>query len=421
VKVRTWRVGLAVLALGASPAFAETSGWSYDNNVSGVAFASDCCEPACDDPCCSDDVACGDGCAAGGLFSGCGLAGPIEGFSLASMMGLEDSAIEVGGWTNIAYYNKNIPLSQSFDDLLSFDDIPNHANLAQQWFYIGKVADGSAGRDFGGRIDVLYGTDAQKSQAFGNPGALTRGFGFYDASLDHGYYGWAIPQAYLEVANGDLSTKIGHFFTPIGYEVIPATGNFFHTHSYTMFNSEPFTHTGFLSTYSGFEALTLYGGWTAGWDTGFTNLDGGSNFLGGFGYELNDNVTFTYLNTYGNFGWRGGKDSYSHSMVLTANVTDKLQYIAQSDVLDATDNPNAGQTETVGINQYLIYAYNDVLGIGGRAEWWKQDGTSYNEITGGVNIKALSNLVFRPEVRHDWSPGADIDQTAVAIDAILTY
>ena len=90
MKVRTWRVGLAVLALGASPAFAENSGWSYDNNVSGVAFASDCCEPACDDPCCSDDVACGDGCAAGGLFSGCGLAGPVEGLSLAGLMGIAD-------------------------------------------------------------------------------------------------------------------------------------------------------------------------------------------------------------------------------------------------------------------------------------------------------------------------------------------
>lgn len=390
--------------------------------TASVSSASDCCEPSCADPTCSDDVACGDGCAAGGLFSGCGLAGPVESLSLASLMGLsDDSAIEVGGWTNIAYYNKNIPLSQNFDDLLSFDDIPDHANLAQQWFYIGKVADGSGGRDFGGRIDVIYGTDAQKTQAFGNPGAGVRGFGFYDASLDHGYYGWAIPQAYMEVANGDLSTKIGHFFTPIGYEVIPATGNFFHTHSYTMFNSEPFTHTGALSTYTGFEALTLYGGWTAGWDTGFTNLDGGSNFLGGFGYQINDNVTFTYLNTYGNFGWRGGKDSYSHSMVLVADLTDNLQYVGQSDLLDATDNPNAGQIETIGINQYLFYTLTDTLKLGGRCEWWKRDGTSYNEITGGVNIQALSNLVFRPEVRHDWAPGADLDQTAVAVDAILTY
>ena len=220
MKIRTWKVGIAALALGASPALAaETSAWSYDNNVSGVAFASDCCEPACGatDPCCSDDVACGDGCAAGGLFSGCGLAGPIEGLSLASLMGLgDDSKLEVGGWTNIAYYDNNIPLSQSFDDLLSFDDIPDHANLAQQWFYIGKVADGSGGRDFGGRIDVIYGTDRAEDASLRQPGRRVRGFGFYDASLDHGYYGWAIPQAYMEVANGDLSTKIGHFFTPSG-------------------------------------------------------------------------------------------------------------------------------------------------------------------------------------------------------------
>ena len=425
------------LAFGTEPGYVEPVAFKNDAyyqqgdqflvstpvTTASASSSVDCCEPACDDPCCSDDVACGDGCAAGGIFSGCGLAGPVEGLSLASLMGLsDDSAIEVGGWTNVAYYNKNIPLSQNFDDLLSFDDIPDHANLAQQWFYIGKVADGSGGRDFGGRIDVLYGTDAQKAQAFGNPGANVRNQGFYDASLDHGYYGWAIPQAYMEVANGDLSTKVGHFFTPIGYEVIPATGNFFHTHSYTMFNSEPFTHTGALSTYSGFEALTLYGGWTAGWDTGFTNNNSGSNWLGGFAAELNENVTFTYLNTYGNFGWidGGSKNSYSHSMVLVADLTDNLQYVGQSDLL-RTDNPGVSQIDTIGLNQYLFYSLTDTLKVGGRAEWWKKDGVSYNEITGGVNIQALSNLVFRPEVRHDWSPGDDIDQTAVAIDAILTY
>ena len=77
---------------------------------------------------------------------------------------------------------------------------------------------------------MVYGTDAQKTQAFGNPGAGVRGFGTFDASLDHGEYGWAIPQAYAEVAVGDLSVKVGHFFTPIGYEVIPVTGNFFRSH-----------------------------------------------------------------------------------------------------------------------------------------------------------------------------------------------
>ena len=390
--------------------------------VSADATVAGCCDPACGDPACCDDVACADACAAGGLFSGCGLAGPVEGFTLAGVTGLEGSAIEIGGWTDIAYYNNNIPLSQSYNDLLSFDDIPDHANLAQQWFYIGKVADGSGGLDFGGRIDMLYGTDAQKAQAFGNPGAGVRNFGFYDASLDHGTYGWAIPQSYLEVASGDLSTKVGHFFTPLGYEVIAATGNFFHTHSYTMFNSEPFTHTGVLSTYSGFESVTLFGGWTLGWDTGYDNLNSGNNWLGGFTTEINENVTFTYLNTYGNFGWRdgGSKDSYSHSMVLIADLTDNLEYVAQSDLV-RTDNPGVSQFDTIGLNQYLFYGLTDVLKVGGRAEWWKADGVSFNEVTGGVNIQALSNLAFRPEIRHDWAPGVGLDETSVAIDAVLTY
>ena len=203
-------------------------------------------------------------------------------------------------------HHNNVPLSQAYNDLLSFNDVPDNVNLNQQWFYVEKTVDGSCGCDLGGRIDVVYGTDAQKTQAFGNPNAGVRGDGFFDASWDHGEYGLAMPQLYGEVAYDDLAVKVGHFFTPMGYEVIPATGNFFYTHSYTMFNSEPFTHTGVLATYTGYEDLTLYGGWTLGWDTGFDQLNSGSNFLGGFSAELDDNVTFTYICTAGNFGWRDG-------------------------------------------------------------------------------------------------------------------
>ena len=83
--------------------------------------------------------------------------------------------------------------------------------------------------------------------------------------------------------------------------------------------------------------------------------------------------------------------------------------------------PTPGQRDTVGLNQYLLYAYSDVIGVGGRCEWWKDGGTSYNEVTGGVNIKLLSNLVIRPEYRKDWAPGAGIDEETFAIDGILTY
>ena len=224
MKIRTWTVSLAVLVASAGNLNAGTSASvrSYDPNVQGVAFASDCCDTCCEDPCCGTD--CGDGCDCG---SGCkgGIAGAIEGFSMAGMLGIEEgSQLQIGGWTEFFYEDNNVPLSQAYNDLLSFDDVPDHMQLGQQWFYLGRTIDAEGGFDIGGRIDALYGTDAQKTQAFGNPGAGVRGFGFFDASWDHGEYGFAMPQAYVEMAAGDASIKVGHFFTPIGYEVIPGDG-----------------------------------------------------------------------------------------------------------------------------------------------------------------------------------------------------
>jgi len=343
-------------------------------------------------------------------------------FSLDSALGWECCPYNIGGWTNPGYTTNNVPLSQSYNDLLSFSDVPDNVNLYQQWLYMERVVDGSNGLDFGGRVDAIYGTDAQKTQSFGNPDAGIRGMGFFDASWDHGIYGFAMPQLYGEVAYYDVSVKVGHFFTPMGYEVIPAIGNFFFTHSYTMFNSEPFTHTGALATYTGFESMTLYGGWTLGWDTGFDQLDGGSNFLGGFSSELSDNVTFTYLATIGNFGWRdgGSSGSYNHSIVLIADVSDDLQYVFQSDNL-RTDNPGVSAFDTIGAVNYLFYTVGEKSKLGSRIEWWKADGVSYQELTLGWNYNLLTNLVFRPEWRQDWSPGADINEDTFAIDAIWSY
>jgi hypothetical protein len=428
VKIRTWTVSLAVLVAGAANARADisTSGWSYDNNVKGVAFASDCCEPecgaadsCCEDPCCGAD--CGDGCDCGS-GCGCGVLGAVEGFTLASLIGLaDDSQYQIGGWTEGVYMDNNVPLSQAYNDLLSFDDVPDHFHLGQQWFYIGRTLSGD-GFDVGGRIDTVYGTDAQKTQAFGNPGAGVRGFGTFDASLDHGEYGWAIPQAYGEIGYGDLSVKIGHFFTLQGYEVIPVTGNFFRSHSYTMFNSEPFTHTGALANYVVSDNLSVMAGWVLGWDTGFDQLNSGNALHSGFAYNVSDDITFTYMSTYGNFGWRDGGDdnSYAHSCVLVASLTDNLQYIAQSDLLD-TSNPGVSEFDTVGLNQYLLYSLNDVIGIGGRMEWWKADGVSFYEATSGLNIKLLSNLNIRPEYRQDWAPGIGLDEDTFLVDGYLTY
>jgi hypothetical protein len=358
----------------------------------GTCGDTSCCAPA---GCCEaggdicGDLGCGEGCG-----DGCG-----EGCSLFG----EGSGIEIGGWVQSGYHSKSNGL---------FNDRPDEFNLHQAWLYAEKAADGSKGVDWGFRADVMYGIDAGDTQAFGNnPGRWDFQNGF-----DHGAYGWAIPQLYGEIAMGDLSVIAGHFYTLIGYEVVTAPDNFFYSHAYTMYNSEPFTHTGVLATYAASDNLEVYAGWTAGWDTGFDRRNGGSSFLGGFSTSVSDDVSFTYITTAGNFG-DIGDNGYSHSLVLDFTLTDDLNYVLQSDL------KRVGSTsdEDVGINQYLFYTINDQLAAGTRVEWWKDDGTSFYETTWGLNVKPMDNVIVRPEVRHEWQPGGGPDQTIFGVDAIITF
>lgn len=339
--------------------------------------------------------------------------------------------VTYGGWFAVGYYTNNDPLSTTDNDLLSFWDNPGDVNLDQSWFYVEKLAKGECSWDCGYRVDMVYGVDAQKTQAFGNSGFPNpQG---YDNGWDHGKYGWAAPQAYLQFNKGDMDIKVGHFFTPLGYEVIPATGNFFYSHNFTMFNSEPFTHTGALATYKASDCMTYYAGWTAGWDTGYDQFGNGSNFLGGFTAQLNDSTKYTYLCTAGDLGWRG--DGYSHSNVVDVTLSSKWQYIFQSDLLDTTANSSAGEALSYGAVNYMFYTINDCWKWGTRAEWWKSntavagDTMSFYEITTGLNYKASANLIIRPEVKFNICPAQDtfeanngqFNEQLFGVDAIYTF
>ncbi len=358
--------------------------------------------PSCDVAC---DNSCGGGCEEESSDPWKLFSDPVMGF-------------DVGGWTQWGYTSESTGM---------FNSDPDRFNNHQSWLYMEKVADGSKGWDWGARMDFMYGTDANDTQAFGNnPGRWD-----YLNGWDHGIYGWAMPQLYGEIANGDLSVKFGHFFTLIGYEVVPAPDNFFFSHAYTMYNSEPFTHTGVLATYKASDDVTLYGGWTLGWDTGFDQLDGGSNFLGGASLALTEEVTLTYILTAGNMGARG--DGYSHSIVTDFALTDKWNYVFQSDMVSL--NTAGGGNNEYGVNQYLFYTVNDEVKLGSRVEWWSSDAGfdhggqtlprggqhSYYEATFGVNYKPTGNLIVRPEYRHDWFPHDEYTQDIFAVDAILTF
>jgi hypothetical protein len=364
----------------------------------------------------------------GGCGGGCGAGGEMDDPWTLFGRNCDSPRLNIGGWFSAGYHAES-------NDL--FNSEPNEFNLHQGWLFVEKAAEaGDCGEiGWGFRFDGMYGIDAGDTQAFGN---TVDGFGNprgWDNGANFqrgGGYGFALPQAYIEMAKGDWTVKAGHFYTLIGYEVVTAPDNFFYSHAITMYNSEPFTHTGVLASYAASENTTYYGGWTAGWDTGFDQFGNGSNFLGGFSSSLSDDVTMTYMTTIGDFGARGS-DGYMQSLVFDVAVTDKLQYVLQSDLL------RVGSTgeDNFGINQYLIYTMNDRISVGTRAEWWKGDtltgyaphggvvpasgSLSYYETTSGVNIKLHKNLVARPEYRYDWSPGAGYEQGSFGVDFIATY
>jgi len=362
---------------------------------------------------------------AGDMFSG-ELGDPFTINSLLFDSECEEPCFTIGGWTQIGYHN---------DSDGTFNTRPDKLNLHQQWLYVEKVADGSNGIGFGGRVDVVYGQDAPNTQAFGNE------FGRYDFSDDFNYgaqYGLAIPQAYGQIAYDALSVKVGHFFTLQGYEVVASTGNFFYSRALSMNIIEPFTHTAAVATYTVSEELELYGGWVAGWDSGFDRLDGATAWHGGFKVSPMENMSFIYTSTAGNLGWIG--DGYSHSTILTTNVTDELTSVIGSDLVhtnqgvDPAGGPTGDTFNAISAYNYLLYQISDRTGVGMRNEWVKVDGVSYHSFTAGVNYKPMANLVIRPEYRYNYSPGGDnepagdqnplgidVNESIVGIDAILTY
>lgn len=328
-----------------------------------------------------------------------------KGWDVSDLILGEGSPYNFGGWVSFGY---------SSDSDGTFNQHPDNVNNHQSWLFVSKTMDTSEGFDWGARFDAMYGIDAADTQAFGNPPGE---WDYLQDELDHGAFGWAFPQLYAELGYKDISIKGGHFYTLLGYEVVTAPDNFFFSHALTMYKSEAFTHTGAYMTYTGIDKLTFYGGWTAGWDTGFDQLGDGSNFLGGFSFTPVEEATFTYILTAGDLGWVG--DGYTHSMVLAFTPIENLKYVLQSDFV-RTDKDVLGDGDThydtIGVNQYLIYQILKEVGVGARGEWWHADGTSYGVITGGLNLRPLPNLILRPEVKYQFSEHGGNDRNQVSND-----
>jgi hypothetical protein len=376
-----------------------------------VAYVSAPCDACCVSSYCCDT---------------CYLFGPDEAFKFVT--GDNAWGLNAGFWTQVGYHTEGV--NGIGDGLMN--NYPNRVQLHQQWAYLEKTVDtGGCGFDWGFRADFVFGTDGPDTQAFG--GRPNN----WDYSWDNGgAYGSAIPQLYAELGYNDLKAKVGHFYTVMGYEVIPATGNFFYSHAYEFYISEPFTHTGVLLEQKVTDKLTAVGGWTAGWDTGFTR-NGGSNFLGGFKYQLTEDAMFSYMTSLGDAGYNGPNQSgsdrngYMHTILFSWNINDSWTYVFQTNYVD-NDQLLGSTQDAISANNYLIYKLNDCWAVGARAEWFKDPrigqgrGNAANEIpnlTVGLNYHPAANVVIRPEVRWlDYNDGNALSDTCLfGVDTVITY
>lgn len=367
------------------------------------------------------------------------------------------------GWNHYGWINGGIMANfhnpvDRFNGPVTFAD--RHDGQLNQIYWVSeKVANtGGYGWDWGGRMDLLYGTDYIFTQA---TGLELRDDGSPHWN-HHRFYGLALPQLYGEVAYNDLSVKLGHFYTIIGYEVVPATGNFFYTHAYTMQYGEPFTHTGALATWAYSDTTNLIAGIVNGWDHFDREVDTGAGLLG---LTWNGGGPFSFAlsgifspNEPVLLGPDHGRLTNRNLISFVANYafSDRLQYVYQSDVGWQHDanafNQNVGSAEWYGINQYLFYTINECWKAGARFEWFRDDdgarvtgirdgniiqgesfaGNFFN-IALGLNWTPTANIIVRPELRYDWFDGESlgglnpyaggerVDQWLAGFDVIFTF
>jgi hypothetical protein len=332
--------------------------------------------------------------------------------------------VDIGGWTQVGYHTNDNGL---------YNARPHEVQLHQQVLYFEKLAEPECGLDWGARLDTMYGTDGQDFQAF---------FGsqdWYDNPWDLGTdYGWALFQAYFEIACQHATVKLGRFYTLIGYEYGTAPDDFFYSHTYTFFLSEPLTHTGVLLTYRVSEKTEISVGWVDGWDTAF-EFTGGSQLLGGIQHSLAETITVYYAFVVGEreHGLVDSGSGYNHSFVVEAQLTERLEAVLHSDLVNYSQ---LGQYD-FDVNQRFVYTLNDFLAWAVRGEWWHttaEGGTSSDiyALTAGLNVRPHANVVFRPEIRWDWNPdgargipqaglGAPVNELdgdlTFAMDAVIVY
>ena len=362
--------------------------------------------------------------------------------------------IDMGGWVQQGITYNAVDPADGFNGPNTTNDFADEYQMNQAWLYfVRPTKTDGCGWDVGGRVDVVYGTDWR----FGKTPGLEDEINAADND-----YGLIFPQFYLEVAVNNLTVKMGHYATLINYEVVPAIGNFFYSHTHMMGAPfDPLLVTGLQTEYRLGENWTLVNGFHRGWMM-FEDFNDDLDYLGGVRYLSDDKATsLSFMVDSGAQDPAGENNRTAYFLTYTRKLGENWLFALQHN-LGFEDNGSVaapGQdAEWYGLANWLVYTINPKWSAAARFEWVRDDDGSrvagvgnwigsdrgslllpgfagdFYDFSLGLNWRPHANLLFRPEVRWDWYDGSrnivgDLpfdggnrdDQFTLAADLIVTF
>lgn len=374
--------------------------------------------------------------------------------------GLKDQETYLYGWIEYGLGANN--WGAPFNGPITLGDRNWQGQLNQLYFVAENETNGETGWDLGGRVDFLFGTDFFYTTALGLDAEPLQPLGIENIA-SWGFskdYGLALPQLYADIAYHNVTLRLGHFYSILGFEEVPAIGNFFYSHSFAM-QFSPFTFTGSLGSWQPTDQTTIFAGITTGWNNFFDGqpttgafrilnpdypgASDTSSFLGGINIQSSDETqTLSIMTTSGNEISTISRDPTDGSLVgnrtlvstvYTNRLSDRLIYVFQNDnawqfnanVAPGNVGQQAGTAQWYSFGNYLFWEFSPQWEGGVRLEYFRDnngyivsaplrnegqpgnpgfwaegfDGTFW-ELTFGLNWYPNNNWVIRPEIRYDW-------------------
>lgn len=240
---------------------------------------------------------------------------------------------------------------------------------------------------------------------------------------------------YVAPLGKGLKLRFGKFVTYFGAEVIEARDNPNYSRSILFNYAIPFTHTGLMAGYTFSDAIGANIYLANGWDNSDDNNKGKS-----VGLNLNitpmEQLAMAFNLMYGPEQNNSSNERFLFDWVGTIKPMKNLTFILNADyATDKNGAPDGADAKWYGYAGIAKYDFSDLFSLSLRAEYFDdcdgaRTGTAQKlkEVTLTPEFRiAKTNIIVRPEYRHDWSDEKSFDsgskkkQDTIALGVMYTW